>query len=82
MSKEVAKKALKILSTVLTCIIIAITVFMMVFTIFSTLTFDRNDRILFGYRFYIVLTDSQEVHQALPLSIKTHISGAFGVALR
>ena len=58
MSKETAKKALGIASKVLTWIIIAVTVFMMIFTIFSTLTFDRNDRNLFGIRFYIVLTDS------------------------
>lgn len=58
MSKETAKRALGIASKVLTWIIIAVTVFMMVFTIFSTLTFDRNDRNLFGIRFYIVLTDS------------------------
>lgn len=58
MSKETAKSALGILSAVLTWIIIAITVFMMIFTIFSVLTFDRNDRNLFGIRFYIVLTDS------------------------
>lgn len=58
MSKETAKRALGIASKVLTWIIIAVTVFMMIFTIFSTLTFDRNDRNLFGIRFYIVLTDS------------------------
>lgn len=58
MSKETAKKALGTASKVLTCIIIAVTVFMMVFTVFSALTFDRNDRNLFGIRFYIVLTDS------------------------
>lgn len=58
MSKETAKKVLGITSKVLTWILIAVTVFMMIFTIFSVLTFDRNDRNLFGIRFYIVLTDS------------------------
>ncbi len=58
MSKETAKRALGIVSKALTLIVIAITVFMMIFTVFSTLTFDRNDRNLFGIRFYIVLTDS------------------------
>ena len=58
MSNETAKKALGIVSKVLSWIVIAVTVFMMIFTIFSTLTFDRNDRNLFGIRFYIVLTDS------------------------
>ncbi len=58
MSNETAKKVLGIVSKVLTWILIAATVFMMIFTIFSTLTFDKNDRNLFGIRFYIVLTDS------------------------
>lgn len=58
MSNTTVKKALGIVSKVFTWIIIAVTVFMMIFTIFSTLTFDRNDRNLFGIRFYIVLTDS------------------------
>ncbi len=58
MSNETTKKALGIVSKVLTWILIAVAVFMMIFTIFSVLTFDRNDRNLFGIRFYIVLTDS------------------------
>ena len=58
MSNETAKKVLGIVSKVLTWILIAATVAMMIFTIFSTLTFDRNDRNLFGMRFYIVLSDS------------------------
>ena len=52
------KKIFGVLSKILAWILIAITVFMMVFTIFSVLTFDRNDRNLFGIRFYIVLSDS------------------------
>ncbi len=31
---------------------------MMVFTIVSVTTFDRNDRALFGYKMYIVRSDS------------------------
>ena len=58
MSNATVKKALGIATKILTWIVIAVTVFMMIFTIFSTLTFDRNDRNLFGIRFYIVLTDS------------------------
>ena len=58
MSKNIAKRVLGIISRLLSWIVIAVTVFMMIFTIFSTLTFDRNDRNLFGIRFYIVLTDS------------------------
>ena len=52
------KKILNIATKILMCIVIAIAVFMMIFTIFSKLTFDRNDRSLFGIRFYIVLSDS------------------------
>ena len=58
MSNEAAKKALSITAKVLTWIVIAITVFMMIFTIVSTIVFDKNDRSLFGLRFYIVLSDS------------------------
>ena len=58
MSKETVKKIFNISSRVLSLIIIAVTVFMMIFTLFSTLVFDRNDRPLFGYRFYVVLSDS------------------------
>lgn len=58
MSTVTAKKALGIITKVLSWILIAITAFMMVFTIFSVLTFDRNDRNLFGIKFYVVLSDS------------------------
>ena len=58
MSKATTKKVLGILSKVFAGIIIAVTVGMMIFTIISVTTFDRNDRNLFGIRFYIVLTDS------------------------
>lgn len=39
-------------------VVVAIAVFMMIFTIVSVNTFNRNDRDLFGHRFYIVLSDS------------------------
>ncbi len=52
------KKAWNIISTVLVWIVVVIAVFMMVFTIVSVNTFDRNDRDIFGYRCYIVLSDS------------------------
>ena len=52
------KKALNIVKTVLLWLIVAAAVLMMVFTIVSVNTFDRNDRELFGYRCYIVLSDS------------------------
>jgi len=52
------KKAWKIISTALVWLVVAVAVFMMVFTIISVNTFDRNDRDLFGFRCYIVLSDS------------------------
>lgn len=52
------KKVLGILQSVLVWLITLAAVGMMIFTIFSVSTFDRNDRSVFGYRFYIVQTDS------------------------
>ena len=52
------KKAWNIISTALVWIVVAVAVFMMIFTIVSVNTFDRNDRDIFGYRCYIVLSDS------------------------
>ncbi len=63
MSIVVLKKVFGVLSKILSWIIIAITVVMMVFTLFSTLTFDRNDRNIFGLRFYVVLSDSMSLSE-------------------
>lgn len=52
------KKALNIVKNVLVWLVVALAVFMMIFTIISVNTFDRNDRDIFGYRCYIVLSDS------------------------
>lgn len=52
------KKALKIVKNVLVWLVVILAVFMMIFTIVSVNTFDRNDRDLFGYKMYIVNTDS------------------------
>ena len=52
------KKAWKIISTVLVWLVVIVAVFMMIFTIISVNTFNRNDRNLFGFRFYVVLSDS------------------------
>lgn len=52
------KKALSIIKTTMVCLVVALAVFMMVFTIISVTTFNRNDRDLFGYKAYIVNTDS------------------------
>lgn len=52
------KKVLNVIKNILVWVVLLIAVFMMVFTIISVNTFDRNDRSLFGYRIYIVLSDS------------------------
>lgn len=51
-------KALKIIRNVIVWLIAIIAVCMMVFTIVSVSTFDRSDRSLFGYKAFIVLSDS------------------------
>lgn len=52
------KKAWKTISTVLVWLVVIVAVFMMIFTIISVNIFNRNDRNLFGLRFYVVLSDS------------------------
>lgn len=52
------KKAWDIISNTIVCLVAVLAVCMMIFTIFSVSTFDRNDRSIFGYRLLIVLSDS------------------------
>lgn len=52
------KKALSIIKTTLVWLVVALAVFMTIFTVVSVTTFNRNDRDLFGYKAYIVNTDS------------------------
>ena len=52
------KKTLNIIKNVLMWALVAVAVFMMIFTIVSASTFNRNDRNLFGYKAYIVASDS------------------------
>jgi signal peptidase I len=56
-----AKKTLNIALKVLTWLLVAFTVFMMVFTLVTVTTVDRNDRSIFGVKFYIVQTDSMSL---------------------
>ncbi len=51
-------KALKVIRSIFVWLVVAIAVCMMVFTIVSVSTFDRSDRSLFGYKAFIVLSDS------------------------
>lgn len=52
------RKAWRVISTGLVWCVVFVSVAMMVFTIFSVNTFDRNDRAVFGHKMYIVLSDS------------------------
>ena len=52
------KKALSIIKTVLVWLIAAVAVFMMIFTVVSASTFNRTDRSVFGYKAFIVISDS------------------------
>lgn len=51
-------RVLKILRSVLVWAVVALAVGMMIFTVVSVSTFDRADRNLFGYKAFIVLSDS------------------------
>lgn len=53
-----AQKVMNIVIKVATLLLVAFTIFMMIFTVFTVLTVDKNDRAVFGTRFYIVQTDS------------------------
>ena len=52
------KKALDILKQIFVWLVVALAVFMMIFTVISVNTFNRNDRSLFGHKAYIVMSDS------------------------
>ena len=58
-----AKKILNISLRVATWLLIAFTVFMMIFTVVTVSTVDRNDRSIFGIKFYIVQTDSMSLSE-------------------
>ena len=51
-------KALKIIRNIFVWLMVALAAFMMIFTIVSVTTFDRSDRSLFGFKAFIVLSDS------------------------
>ena len=52
------KKALNIIKTALVWLVVLLSVSMMIFTVISVTTFNRNDRDLFGFKMYIVNSDS------------------------
>ena len=52
------KKTINILSSILVWLLVAATVGIMIFTLISVSTFDRANRSIFGYKFFIVRSDS------------------------
>ena len=52
------KRAMAVIRNVIVGIVVVIAVSMMLFTIISVSTFNRNDRNLFGYKAFIVLSES------------------------
>lgn len=52
------KKALNILKQIFVWLVVGLAVCMMIFTVISVNTFNRNDRSLFGYKAFIVMSDS------------------------
>lgn len=52
------KKAWNVIKTVLVWAVVVLAVAMTIFTVISATTFNRNDRQLFGYRAYVVTSDS------------------------
>ena len=72
---KISKKNQKILDIslkALTWVLVAFTVFMMVFTLFTAMTVNKNDRSIFGYKFYIVKTDSMS-----PSELNAHLDVHF-----
>ena len=53
-------KALKFIRNLLVWLFVIFAICMMIFTIVSVTTFDRTDRSVFGYRAFIVLSDSMK----------------------
>ena len=52
------KKALSIIKATIVWLVVLLAVSMMIFTVVSVTTFNRNDRALFGYKMFIVNSDS------------------------
>ena len=52
------KRVWNVTGNLLIGLLAVVAVLMMIFTVFSVNTFDRNDRSIFGYRMFVVLSDS------------------------
>lgn len=60
---DTTKKYFNIALKVVTWLLVAFTVFMMIFTVVTLTTVDKNDRSIFGVKFYIVQTDSMSLSE-------------------
>lgn len=54
------EKVLNLVKNIVTWVVVAVAVFMMIFTVISATTLNRNDRSLFGLKMYKVLSDSMK----------------------
>ena len=54
------EKVLNLVNNIVTWVVVAVAVFMMIFTVISATTLNRNDRSLFGLKMYKVLSDSMK----------------------
>ena len=57
------KNIFNIITKVLSWILVAFTVFIMIFTVVTVTTIGKNERSIFGYKFYIVQTDSMSLSE-------------------
>ena len=63
MDNSKMKKILNIVTRVISGCLIAFTAFMMIFTIITVTTVDKNERKIFGVKLYIVQTDSMSLSE-------------------
>ena len=57
------KKIINVTIKAVTWLLFAFVIFMVAFTFFTTLAVDENERDIFGYKFYIVQTDSMSLSE-------------------
>lgn len=55
------KKAFQITCKIMIWLLVTFTVLMMIFTVVTVATVDKNERSIFGFRFYVVRTDSMSL---------------------
>ena len=55
------KKIMNVAFKIFTCLLVAFTVFMMIFTILTVTTVDKSNRNILGFKFYIVQSDSMSL---------------------